>query len=86
MVVDQLGLRLKVVLTEEEAKSIHKGVILDQNLYQKLKTWIKKHYRDEIKPKDLLDPLLIKESHFALEELSQILQLKKYLSFSKIII
>ena len=69
-------LRLRVVLTEEEAGAIHKGVRLNQELYEKLKSWIEKHYRDRLRPEDLLDPLLIKESQTALEELSRLLRLK----------
>ena len=74
-------LRLRVTLTKDEASSIHKGVCLNQKLYEQLKVWIKKHYRNQIEPEDLLDPLLIKESHHALDELSHILQLKNIYPF-----
>ena len=74
-------LRLRVVLTEEEAGTVHSGVILNPELYEKLKHWIEKHYRDRLKPKDLLDPLLIRESREALDELSRILQLKNIYPF-----
>ena len=68
-------LRLRVVLTHKEAKSVHKGVILTPSLYKQLKAWIKKHYRDRLSPKDLLDPLLVEEGRVALEELTQLLGL-----------
>ncbi len=68
-------LRLRVVLTEEEAKSLHQGVILTPSLYKKLKIWVQKHYRDRLSPKDLLDPLLVEEVRTALEELTKILDL-----------
>ena len=74
-------LRLRVVLTEEEAEAIHSGILLNQELYEKLKSWIEKHYRDRLEPRDLLDPLLIRESKEALDELSSILQLKNMYSF-----
>ena len=71
-------LRLRVVLTDEQARSIHKGVCLNQKLYKKLKDWIKKHYREQLEPKDLLDPLLVEESYRAHEELNGILQLSLF--------
>ena len=76
-------LRLRVVLTEEEADAVHSGILLNQILYEKLKAWIKKHYRDRLEPKDLLDPLLRRESREALNELSHILQLKNIYSFQQ---
>ena len=77
-------LRLKVVLTAKEAKALHSGVLLTPALYQKLKQWIKKHYRDRLQPKDLLDPLLITETQTALDELSRILKLPGLYSFQKL--
>lgn len=74
-------LRLRIALTKKEADTIHKKVILNKDLYKQLKAWIKKHYRYQMDPKDLLDPLLIKESQAALDDLSQILQLKSIYSF-----
>lgn len=74
-------LRLRVTLTEAEANAVHKKIFLNESLYQQIKTWIKKHYRSRMDTKDLLDPLLIKESRTALDELSQILQLKNIYSF-----
>lgn len=77
-------LRLRVVLKETEANAIHQKVILNESLYIQLKTWIKKHYRNQLEPKDLLDPLLIRESQAALDELSQILQLKNIYPFQRL--
>ncbi len=74
-------LRLRVVLTEKQAQHFHQGVVLTNSLYKAIKTWIKKHYRDLLKPKDLLDPHLIKESQTALDELSSILQLPNIYPF-----
>ena len=76
-------LRLRVVLTDEEAKHIHQGVCLTQALYQRLKKWICKHYRDRLTPDDLLDPLLIRESQEALDELTGILKLKNIYPFQR---
>lgn len=74
-------LRLRVVLTEEEAQAVHKGVCLSEKLYEQIKTWIKKHYREKLHPEDLLDPVLIEESHNALDELSHLLQFKNIYPF-----
>ena len=74
-------LRLRVVLTEQEAAAAHGGVFLDQKLYGRLKAWIERHYRDRIKPEDLLDPLLIRESQEALDELSGVFGLEKIYPF-----
>ena len=74
-------LRLRVVLTKEEQKAIHSGLLLTKELYTQLKSWIKKHYRDRLSPKDLLDPALVRESETALDELSQILGLKNIYPF-----
>lgn len=74
-------LRLRVTLTKEEAQAVHQGVFLNQKLYEQLKDWIKKHYREKVNPQDLLDPLLIKESQNALDELSHLLQLTNIYPF-----
>lgn len=68
-------LRLRVVLTEEELAAINQGVIFTEELYMKLKAWINKHYRDELKLSDLRDPSLLHESREALKELLEILAL-----------
>ena len=68
-------LRLRVTLTGEQARAIHRGVCLTPLLYKELKAWICKHYRDRLKPEDLLDPLLVQESRTALDALSRLLKL-----------
>ena len=74
-------LRLRVVLTDEEAKAIHQGVILTDAMYQQLVSWVEKHYRDELIFNDLLDPSLIQESQSALDELTTILHLESIYDF-----
>ncbi len=69
-------LRLRVVLNEEELAAVHPAIFLDDVLYLKLKSWIHKHYRDRLVPDDLADPLLLKETRAALEELTNILHLE----------
>jgi len=68
-------LRLRVVLTDEEAAAMHQGVIMTEALYARLVTWVEQHYRDRIEPKDLADPQLAIECAAALEELTRILGL-----------
>jgi succinylarginine dihydrolase len=68
-------LRLRVPLTEEELKAMHPQVLVDNRLLDKLKQWVIKHYRTELKNTDLVDPQLIQESFYALDELTQILKL-----------
>ena len=70
-------LRLRVVLTEEELAAINQGVIFTEELYRKLKAWINKHYRDELKLSDLRDPSLLFESREAHMKLLEILNLNE---------
>ena len=57
-------LRLRVVLTPEELAAVHQGVILDEQKIDTLQDIVRKHYRDQLAPKDLADPV------FALEAFS----------------
>lgn len=68
-------LRLRVALTETEARAMHQGVIMTEALYHRLVAWVEKHYRDHLEPSDLADPQLALEVHAALEELTIILNL-----------
>jgi succinylarginine dihydrolase len=68
-------LRLRVVLTEVEARAMHQGVLMTESLYARLVPWVEKHYRDRLAPADLADPQLAIEVHAALDELSRILGL-----------
>jgi succinylarginine dihydrolase len=68
-------LRLRVVLTERELALVHPGVLLDETLYTRLVAWVGKHYRDELRPEDLRDPALPRESDEAIDALSRILEL-----------
>ena len=77
-------LRLRAVLTEKEYNALHKGVIFDTILYQKLTHWIKKHYRDRLKVSDLADPKLLDESYRALDELTKILNLGSLYHFQQL--
>lgn len=68
-------LRQRVVLTREERAAMRGRLFLDKDLHDDLTGWIKRHYREELRPEDLADPLLLAESRNALDELTRILDL-----------
>ena len=68
-------LRLRVVLTEAEARAMHRGIVMSEALYGRLVPWVEKYYRDRLEPADLADPSLAIEVETALEALAGILDL-----------
>ena len=68
-------LRLRVVLSEQQANAMHQGIIFTETLYSRLVKWVESHYRDRLVPEDLADPALAVEVQVALTELGQILDL-----------
>jgi len=76
-------LRLRVVLDETQQRSLGANVMFTPDLHDSLQAWVNKHYRDELKPEDLADPALLNESRYALEELTDILQLGKIYEFQQ---
>jgi len=74
-------LRLRVVLTGQQASAMHQGVILTEALYARLVTWVESHYRDTLLPEDLTDPTFAIEVQTALNELSGILNLPNLYNF-----
>lgn len=68
-------LRLRVVLTDEEAQAMHRGVVMTEDLYAKLVAWVEKYYRDRVEPHDLADPRFAIECQEALQELTRVLDL-----------
>jgi len=78
-------LRLRVVLTGVEFESVRRDsrVILDQDLYEELKSWVVRNYRERIMPQDLADPSLLHENRTALDELTNILSLGSIYDFQK---
>jgi succinylarginine dihydrolase len=68
-------LRLRVVLTDRERVAVAPGAIFDDTLYQRLLTWVDRHYRDRIDEESLADPLLLEECRRALDELTGLLGL-----------
>jgi len=74
-------LRLRVVLTDDELQAINRGVILTDQLYERLTSWVEAHYRDELSQEDLGDPMLLQEVRKALVELTGILGLGSIYDF-----
>lgn len=74
-------LRLRVALSQKERTAISANVFLTDELYEQLKNWINRHYRDQLSAKDLGDPNLLQESRQALDELSQLLDLGSVYDF-----
>lgn len=68
-------LRLRVVLTLDEIANLGGRFLLSENLYNELKSWINRHYRDILLPEDLGDYKLLEEGRAALDELTQIMEL-----------
>jgi succinylarginine dihydrolase len=77
-------LRLRVVLTEEQLGAVRGNVIFTPTLYEQLKSSIETHYREELRPDDLADPYLLKESRKAIESLYRILQLHQLLDSQRL--
>ena len=68
-------LRLRVTLTQTEWKRVNPKMIFNADLHETLDSWINRHYRDQLSPEDLPDPLLMTESFTALDELTKIMNL-----------
>jgi len=68
-------LRLRVPLTEDELAAIPARVLLDDTLYEAVRTWILRHYRDRVAPADLGDPDFFEENRRALSDLATLLNL-----------
>ena len=67
--------RLRVVLTESERGALSGRVLVDGALLDELEGWVRQHYREALRPDDLLDPQFIDETFQALDELTRILDL-----------
>lgn len=67
-------LRLRVVLSDDQASSIKPRVLIDETLYQDLVDWVNRHYRDRMTYEDLRDPQLLTELKSAALDLETVLQ------------
>ena len=62
-------------MTEQEMAAMSGNLIADNQLFDRLESWVIQHYRDELAPGDLADPALAMESQHALDELTTVLGL-----------
>ncbi len=77
-------LRLRVVLSDEEAAAADQHFILNDERIGPLEAWVEDHYRDRLHPDDLRDPKLMEESLAAMDALTKILKLGAFYDFQKI--
>jgi succinylarginine dihydrolase len=76
-------LRLRVPLSEAEAGALSANIVLTDALYDALCSWVSRHYRDRLTPRDLADPELAREGMRALAELSELLRLGSIYDFQR---
>lgn len=76
-------LRLRVVLSEDEAKAANPAFILDEARIAALESWVNAHYRDRLVPADLADPALMEESFAAMQALTDLLGMGAFYDFQR---
>jgi len=70
-------LRLRVVMTEDEMAAAHQGAFLDEAKIDALQAVVRAHYRDELSPADLADPVFADECEVARNAILDVLGLKE---------
>lgn len=76
-------LRQRIPMTTAERAAVKANVFLDEALEGKLRSFVERHYRDELAPVDLGDPALARESMAALDELTGLLGLGPVYDFQR---
>ena len=76
-------LRLRVVLSDDEAKAANANFILDDARVTALEQWVRAHYRDRLTPDDLRDPALMEESFTAMQALTDLLGMGAFYDFQR---
>lgn len=76
-------LRLRIVMSDAEAKAADQHFILDEAKVTALETWVEAHYRDRLSPDDLRDPALMDESFAAMQALTDLLSLGAFYDFQR---
>ena len=72
-----------MVLNHRELAAVNPQSLMNDERYQQLTRWVKKHYRDRLHARDLGDPQLLGEVYQALDELTQILGLGSVYDFQR---
>ncbi|MEM8935662.1 MAG: N-succinylarginine dihydrolase [Pseudomonadota bacterium] len=76
-------LRLRVVLSTDEAAAANQQFILDEGKIAALETWIRSHYRDRLGVDDLRDPDFMEESLEAMDALTDLLNMGAFYDFQR---
>ena len=76
-------LRLRVAMNQQECAAVNQHTLMNDSLFERLNSWVDKHYRDRLMIDDLRDPQLLIESRTALDELTQIMQLGSVYPFQQ---
>ena len=76
-------LRLRVSLNDKELNACNQSFILDELMFDRLESWVNRHYRDQLAPQDLADPSLVLECFSALDELTKIFKLGAFYEFQQ---
>lgn len=76
-------LRLRVAMTENELAAVNSQTLINDHQFERLNTWVDKHYRDKLSVDDLRDAQLLQESRTALDELTQLLDIGSVYPFQR---
>ncbi|MFM7051412.1 MAG: N-succinylarginine dihydrolase [Planctomycetota bacterium] len=76
-------LRLRVPVTAADLETMNRSALVDGAKLAELRAWVVRHYREELRPVDLADPHLLRESRDALDELTRILALGAIYDFQR---
>lgn len=76
-------LRLRVVLSDDEAAAANANFFLDETKLTALEDWVRMHYRDKLTPDDLRDPALMEESLTAMQALTDLLEMGSFYDFQR---
>ncbi|MFM7134222.1 MAG: N-succinylarginine dihydrolase, partial [Planctomycetota bacterium] len=76
-------LRLRVPLRGEDLAAMNRGVLVDAAKLAELRAWVTKHYRESLRPDELADPALLRESRDALDALTRLLGLGAIYDFQR---
>ena len=76
-------LRLRVVLSDQEAQAANQHFILTEEKLSNLEAWVNRHYRDRVLPDDLRDPEFMSESFTAMQALTDLLEMGAFYDFQQ---
>lgn len=74
-------LRLRVALSEDELQAVDQRFMATEPVLDNLEQWVSDFYREDLSPKDLMDPQFMAESMRTLKALEVVLGLEGYYAF-----